>query len=97
MIYRVIITIITFCFFSWLLCEIDIEKTYSWYSGIWQGYFFTPNYILNHFRAEWAYKAEHYTMAYNVFYQIFRVVSVIHFVVAALGIDKAIYHNRHRY
>ena len=75
---RIIITILVYSFFGWLLCDIDAAKDYSWYSGIWHGLFFFPNWIRSWF-SDALYKAESYTTAYNVFYWIFSILSVIHF------------------
>lgn len=59
---------------GWLLCNIHPGETYSWYSGIWHGLFFLPNYI-RHLIWGVPFKAELYTTAYNVFYWIFSILS----------------------
>ena len=64
---------------GWLLCDIDVEKEYTWYSGIWQGIFFVPNFI-RHLVWDTPYKAEIYTTAYNVWYWIFSISSTIGYV-----------------
>ena len=76
---RLIITIVIYCFLGWLLCDIDPGESYSWYSGIWHGLFFVPNLLRSWF-SDAIFKAEIYTSAYNVFYWIFAVLSVIGFV-----------------
>lgn len=76
---RLIITILIYCFLGWLLCDIDPGESYSWYSGIWHGLFFAPNLLRSWF-TDAIFKAEIYTSAYNVFYWIFAVLSVIGFV-----------------
>ncbi len=76
---RLIITILIYCFLGWLLCDIDPGESYSWYSGIWHGLFFVPNLLRSWF-TDAIFKAEIYTSAYNVFYWIFAVLSVIGFV-----------------
>ncbi len=76
---RLIITILIYCFLGWLLCDIDPGESYSWYSGIWHGLFFVPNLLRSWF-SDAIFKAEIYTSAYNVFYWIFAVLSVIGFV-----------------
>lgn len=76
---RLIITILIYCFLGWLLCDIDPGEAYSWYSGIWHGLFFVPNLLRSWF-SDAIFKAEIYTSAYNVFYWIFAVLSVIGFV-----------------
>ena len=42
---RIFVFIFVSCFIGWLLCDIDPNKTYTWYSGIWHGMFFIPNFI----------------------------------------------------
>lgn len=76
---RIIITILVYSFFSWLLCDIDAGKEYTWYSGIWHGMFFIANWIRSWF---WdaLYKAEIYTTAYSIYYWIFSVLSVVGFL-----------------
>lgn len=76
---RLIITILIYCFLGWLLCDIAPGESYSWYSGIWHGLFFVPNLLRSWF-SDAIFKAEIYTSAYNVFYWIFAVLSVIGFV-----------------
>ena len=71
----IIIIVLICCFVSWLFCNIDNEKMYSWYAGIWHGIFIVPNFVRSLF-TDALYKAEHYTAAYNVFYWIFSIVSV---------------------
>ncbi len=61
-------------FFAWLLCDIDPEKYYSWYHGIWHGMFFIPNLIRSLF-GDAIYKANHYTDAYNVWWWIMTIMS----------------------
>jgi hypothetical protein len=78
-IMRLIITILVYSFIGWLLCNIDAAKEYAWYSGIWHGMFFIPNLIRSWF-SDALYKAEFYTTAYNVFYWIFSILSVIGFL-----------------
>lgn len=36
---RIFVFIFVSCFIGWLLCDIDPNKTYTWYSGIWHGMF----------------------------------------------------------
>ena len=79
MITRLLITILVYSFFGWLLCDIDPDETYTWYSGIWHGYFFMCNWIRSWF-SDAIYKAESYTTAYNVFYWIFSIISVLSFL-----------------
>lgn len=76
---RIFFTILTAGIIGWLLCDIDVEKEYTWYSGIWQGMFFVPNYI-RHLVWDTPYKAELYTTAYNVWYWIFSIWSTISYL-----------------
>jgi hypothetical protein len=78
---RIIVTILVYSFLGWLLCDIDANKEYTWYSGIWHGMFFIANWIRSWF-GDALYKAENYTTAYNVFYWIFSISSVIGFLFA---------------
>lgn len=87
MIMRIIITILVYSFFGWLLCDIDPERTYYWYSGIWHGIFFVPNWIRSWF-GDAIYKAESYTTAYNVFWWIFSAWSVLTFVIGGSGSQR---------
>lgn len=70
--------ILVSCLVGWLLCNIDPDKTYTWYSGIWHGMFFIPNFIRSWF-TDALYKAESYIAAYNVFWWIFTGLSVFSF------------------
>ena len=71
---RLIITVLTYMFIGWLLCDIDPEKHYSWYSGIWHGLFFIPNLLRSWF-GDALYKATYYTIAYNVWWWITTISS----------------------
>ena len=62
----IVLYILVSCLVGWLLCNIDPDKTYTWYSGIWHGMFFISNFIRSWF-TDALYKAESYTAAYNVF------------------------------
>jgi len=76
MIIRILISILMCCFLGWLLCDISPNKEYTWYSGIWHGMFFLINFVRSWF-TDALYKAEIYTAAYNVFYWIFSILSVL--------------------
>lgn len=84
MIIRLIITVLVYSFLGWLLCDIDPDKEYSWYSGIWHGLFFVANFIRSIF-FDALYKAENYTTAYNIFYWIFSILSVFGFFFGGSG------------
>uniref|UniRef100_UPI003077603C hypothetical protein n=1 Tax=Segatella sp. TaxID=2974253 RepID=UPI003077603C len=51
------------------------NKTYTWYSGIWHGMFFIPNFIRSCI-GDALYKANEYTTAYNVWWWITTVGAV---------------------
>ena len=74
----IVLYILVSCLVGWLLCNIDPDKTYTWYSGIWHGMFFISNFIRSWF-TDALYKAESYTAAYNVFWWIFTGLSVFSF------------------
>ena len=73
---RIIIAVLTYMFIGWLLCDIDPEKYYSWYSGIWHGLFFIPNLLRSWF-GDALYKATNYTTAYNVWWGITTIMSCL--------------------
>ena len=73
---RILVTILVYCFLGWLLCDIDTEKAYTWFSGIWHGIFFVPNLLRSWF-GDALYKAETYTTAYNIFFWIFSILDVL--------------------
>lgn len=76
---RILITVLVFGFFGWLLCDIDVEKDYSWYSGIWHGLFFVPNFI-RHLVWDTPFKAEAYTAGYNFWYWVLSIVTTIGYI-----------------
>lgn len=73
---RIVITLAVYMFLGWLLCDIEAGKEYTWYSGIWHGIFFVNNWIRSWF-GDALYKAETYTGAYNFFFWIFSIISVV--------------------
>ena len=72
---RIFVFIFLSCFIGWLLCDIGPNKTYTWYSGIWHGMFFIPNFIRSCI-GDALYKANEYTTAYNVWWWITTVGAV---------------------
>ena len=76
---RPLITILGLVVVGKLLCDIDIDKEYCWYSGIWQGSFFLSNFI-RHLIWDTPYKAELYTVGYNIWYWIFSIISTLGFI-----------------
>lgn len=87
---RLLITIIVYWFFGWLLCDIDPNETYSWYSGIWHGMFFIPNLIRSIF-SDAIFKANFYTTAYNVWWWIFTVISCLGTIFGGTGVNRRSY------
>ena len=77
------IRILLFCIISyfadWLLCDINPDKYYTWYSGIWHGLFFIPN-LIRSWLGDAIYKANEYSTAYNIFWWIFTVWSCLGFL-----------------
>ena len=61
---------------AWLLCDIEPGKEYTWYSGIWHGWFFLPN-LVRHWFTGALYKADFYTPAYNVWYWVVSISTVL--------------------
>ena len=51
-------------------CDIEPDKTYTWYSGIWHGLFCIPNWIRSFFYSDVLCKANYYTTGYNVWWWI---------------------------
>lgn len=76
---RLVIFVIVSCLLSWWLCDINPEKTYSWYSGIWHGWFFIGNLIRSFF-GNALYKAANYTTAYNMWWWISTACTVVGFL-----------------
>lgn len=84
MISRILITIGVYCVLGKLLCDIDPEKEYTWYSGIWHGLFFVANFVRSWF-TDALYKAEIYTTGYNVCYWIFSIWTVLGSLFGGVG------------
>ena len=74
---RIVLTILVYCIVGWLFCDIDPVKEYTWYSGIWHGMFFVPNFIRSIFDPDILYKATDYTIMYNVYWWIISVMETI--------------------
>lgn len=63
------------CFISIQLCEIRIDKEYSWYSGIWHGIFVIPKWIFSFFVESPIYfKAPESSLAYKIFWWISLII-----------------------
>ena len=84
MLTRIIISILVYCFLGWLLCDIDPSAHYEWYHGIWHGLFFVANFVRSFFM-DCVYKATDYTTAYNIFYWIFSISSVLGAIDGGIG------------
>lgn len=61
---------LTFCLLSTKICFIDINKSYAWYSGVWQGLFVIPHWIVSWFSYDINCKAQNFTAAYNIWWWI---------------------------
>lgn len=82
---RIVITVLVYMFLGYLFCDINPEKTYYWYSGIWHGLFFIPNLIRSCFYSDVLFKANVYTTAYNIWWWIFTILSVSGFFCGGAG------------
>lgn len=74
---------------SYFVCDISYGETYSWYSGIWHGLFFLPNWMWNGINDDILYKAESYTSAYNFWWWLFSIISTL-FVIWLYNIPKTL-------
>ena len=81
---RFLFKVFVYCSFGSFLCNIEPVEEYTWYSGIWHGLFFVVNLVRSWF-TDALYKAEYYTTAYNVFYWIFSIISVIVFIIDGIS------------
>lgn len=72
----IILQVIILCFLGWLLCDIQPDKYYSWYYGIWHGLFMVANFVRSLIFDDVLFKAVHHTNVYSVFYWIFGVISI---------------------
>lgn len=76
---RIYSSLVIYSFVGRLLCNINAEETYTWYSGIWHGLFFLPN-LVRHWLFDAEFKAEYCTTAYNVFFWIFGILTTLKFI-----------------
>ena len=65
------------CALAAWFCDIEPGKTYTWYSGIWQGMFCIPNWVRSLFCGDVLYKADSYTAGYNVWWWIMFIWSLL--------------------
>ncbi|GHT60618.1 hypothetical protein AGMMS50239_09920 [Bacteroidia bacterium] len=74
---RLAIIMVIACLVAAWLCDIDSNKTYSWYSGIWHGLFCVPNWIRSFFNGDVLCKANDYTSAYNFWWWVTFISSLL--------------------
>lgn len=84
---RLLVTVLVSGLMGWLLCDIDVDKEYTWYSGIWHGIFFVPNFI-RYLVWDAPYKAELYTIGYNIWYWIFSIVTTISYIFGGGSLNR---------
>lgn len=82
-----IIVLIPGCLLAYWFCDIDPNKTYSWYSGIWHGIFCIPNLVRGVFYSDVLYKANNYTSAYN-FWWWFTLINISLSILFGGGIQR---------
>ena len=58
------------------LCNIDVQETYSWISGIWHGLFVIPNFFRNLLNPDILYKGIKFSAMYNVFWWTFVIIQI---------------------
>lgn len=80
---RIIIGTIIYILVGWILCHIDQYERYSWYSGIWHGFFFVPS-VIKSFIWHSPYKAQMCTTGYQIMFWLFSLVSIL----LCLGIKR---------
>ncbi len=85
--YRLIIQLLLWMLISYWLCDITPNETYSWYSGIWHGMFFVPNFLRS-LHSNTLYKAEYYTTAYNIWWWSSTIVLTISFIFGEKGNNR---------
>ena len=81
---RIVIIICVYSFLGWLLCDIDPDKYYTWYAGLWHGLFFIPN-LIRSWLGDALYKANDYSTAYNIWWWITTVWSCLGFLFGSNG------------
>lgn len=72
-----IIIIVAYYAAAYFFCHIDPEKTYTWYSGIWHGFFWLPNLIMSLFSDSVHAKAPNCTTWYTIFYFLTIIASSV--------------------
>lgn len=69
-IFVLVIILILLCLSCKYLCNIDPDKYYVWYHGIFHGFFAIPNWIASFFDSSILCKAENYSTGYNIWWWI---------------------------
>lgn len=69
---------------SWM-CNISDAKSYTWYSGIWQGIFFIPNLVRYIFDSSIHFKAPIATLGYNIWWWIMATITVLGIIGGGIG------------
>lgn len=67
------------CFVASWICDINPDKYYSWYYGIWHGLFCIPNWIRSFFDSDVLCKANTYTAWYNFWWWLILIVTILRF------------------
>lgn len=62
--YTLLVFIIV-CFLSTVICDINPDVSYTWYSGIWHGLFVVPHWVVSWFSEETLLKAPIRTSGYT--------------------------------
>lgn len=62
--------LLIFCLLTIKICHISLDKTYTWYSGIWHGIFVIPHWIVSWFSDDIYCKAPNSTTTYTVWWWI---------------------------
>lgn len=76
LIAAVILAVVTLigCFISLKVCHINPSIEYEWYSGIWQGLFIVPNWVMSQvYDKSILYIAPHHTSGYTFYWWLMLV------------------------
>lgn len=87
---RVLIELLIASFVSYILCDIDPNKNYIWYHGVWHGFCFSFNFIMSLFTDQ-IYKAEYYSIGYNVWWWLLTPISILRFLAPYIWKKRDIY------
>lgn len=76
--YGLLVWVLISALLAWLLCPIEPCTHYTWYSGLWHGFWFVENLILYLLPTkEVIMKAADCTTGYNICYYPMAIVSVL--------------------